>query len=255
MTTGNEHVWMPSRECGTVTSPIYGLSAVPTSADTSPTRQSASRRNVPTMVDSLRVLVIDDHRSYAEALCLALSLEAGIDAIGHVPDVVSGVAHVLADRCDVVVIDWQLPEIDGIEGIRRILVADPRVKLVMITGHMNRGLQRLAGLAGATAVLPKESSLAEILACVRAAAAGEPMIDVFDGQHDDEPSVSLTPREAEVLYLLAKGRDTPAIAASLFLSIHTVRGYVKEVLRKLGAHSQLEAVAVARRDGFLPRGD
>lgn len=208
-----------------------------------------------TMVDSLRVLVIDDHRSYAEALCLAMSLEAGITAVGNVPDVQSGVEIVVSDRIDVVVIDWQLPDVDGVEGIRRILVADPRVRLVMITGHMNRGLQRLAGLAGASAVLPKESSIADILASVRAAATGEVTIDTSVPDDDGEQLVSLTPREAEVLYLLAKGRDTPAIAANLFLSIHTVRGYVKEVLRKLGAHSQLEAVAIARRDGLLPRPD
>lgn len=208
-----------------------------------------------TIVDSLRVLVIDDHRSYAEALCLAMSLEEGIESVGHTPDVQSAMRAVLADRPDVVVIDWQLPEIDGVEGVRRILVADPRVKLVMITGHMNRGLQRLAGLAGASAVLPKETSVAEIVRCVRAVAAGEVLIDATDDDDAEDPQPNLTPREAEVLYLLAKGKDTPAIAATLFLSIHTVRGYVKEVLRKLGAHSQLEAVAIARRDGLLPRPD
>jgi DNA-binding NarL/FixJ family response regulator len=205
------------------------------------------------MVDTLRVLVIDDHRSYAEALCLAVSFEEGFTSVGHAPDVETGMQLVQSDKPDVVIIDWQLPDVDGIEGVRRILVADPRVKLVMITGHMNRGLARLAALAGASAVLPKESSIADILHSVRRAAAGDTLIGVDDGDDaDDLPQRSLTPREAEVLYLLAKGRDTPAIAASLYLSIHTVRGYVKEVLRKLGAHSQLEAVAIARRDGLLP---
>lgn len=207
------------------------------------------------MLDSLRVLVIDDHRSYAEALSLAMSLEPGIESVGHAPDVSLGVQMVLADRPDVVIIDWQLPEVDGVEGVRRILVADPRVKLVMITGHTNRGLTRLAGLAGASAVLPKESSIAEIMRCVRGAAAGENMVDTTTDEGVEDPTPSLTPREAEVLYLLAKGKDTPAIANLLYLSIHTVRGYVKEVLRKLGAHSQLEAVAIARRDGLLPRPD
>jgi len=203
--------------------------------------------------DSLRVLVVDDHRSYAEALCLAMSFEQGIDPIGHTRDVDSAVEMVLADPPDVVVIDWQLPQVDGIEGIRRIRVADPRVCVVMVTGHNNRGLRRMAALVGASAVLPKESSVADIVRCVRRSAAGESVIDQDDD--DDALPVSLTPREAEVLYLLSKGRDTPAIASLLFLSIHTVRGYVKELLRKLGAHSQLEAVAIARRDGLLPRPD
>jgi len=204
----------------------------------------------------LRVLVIDDHRSYAEALSLAVSLEPGFQSVGHAPDVRSGLDRVLEEHPDVVVIDWQLPDIDGIEGVRRILVADPRVKLVMITGHSERGLERLAGMAGATAFLPKESSIAEIIQKVRESAAGETSIEITDSGDVHAPGApSLTPREVEVLYMLARGRDPQAIASELFLSVHTIRGYVKEVLRKLGAHSQLEAVAIARRSGLLPGAD
>jgi DNA-binding NarL/FixJ family response regulator len=206
-----------------------------------------------TLTSSLKVLVVDDHRSYAEALSLAISIEPGFESIGSVPDVESAIQVVLADRPDVVVIDWQLPLIDGVEGIRRILVADPRVKLVMITGHADSSLRKLSALAGASAFLAKESSIAEIVQAVRDSVTGDAFIDVStDANADTVSALSLTPREIEVLYLLAKGRDTPTIAAALFLSVHTVRGYVKEVLRKLGAHSQLEAVAVARRAGLLP---
>ncbi len=206
-----------------------------------------------TLTSSLKVLVVDDHRSYAEALSLAISIEPGFESIGSVPDVESAIQVVLAERPDVVVIDWQLPLVDGVEGIRRILVADPRVKLVMITGHADASLRKLSALAGASAFLAKESSIAEIVQAVRDSVTGDAFIDVTtDANVDTVSALSLTPREIEVLYLLAKGRDTPTIAASLFLSVHTVRGYVKEVLRKLGAHSQLEAVAVARRAGLLP---
>jgi DNA-binding NarL/FixJ family response regulator len=206
-----------------------------------------------TLTSTLKVLVVDDHRSYAEALSLAISIEPGFESIGSVADVETAIQVVLADRPDVVVIDWQLPVIDGVEGIRRILVADPRVKLVMITGHADASLRKLSALAGASAFLAKESSIAEIVQAVRDSVTGDAYIDVStDANADTMSALSLTPREIEVLYLLAKGRDTPTIAAALFLSVHTVRGYVKEVLRKLGAHSQLEAVAVARRAGLLP---
>jgi DNA-binding NarL/FixJ family response regulator len=206
-----------------------------------------------TLTSSLKVLVVDDHRSYAEALSLAISIEPGFESIGSVADVESAINIVLAERPDVVVIDWQLPLVDGVEGIRRILVADPRVKLVMITGHADASLRKLSALAGASAFLAKESSIAEIVQAVRDSVTGDAFIDVStDANVDTVSALSLTPREIEVLYLLAKGRDTPTIASALFLSVHTVRGYVKEVLRKLGAHSQLEAVAVARRAGLLP---
>jgi len=206
-----------------------------------------------TLTSSLKVLVVDDHVSYAEALSLAISIEPGFESIGSVADVETAIQVVLAERPDVVVIDWQLPLVDGVEGIRRILVADPRVKLVMITGHADASLRKLSALAGASAFLAKESSIAEIVQAVRDSVTGDAYIDVStDANADTMSALSLTPREIEVLYLLAKGRDTPTIAAALFLSVHTVRGYVKEVLRKLGAHSQLEAVAVARRAGLLP---
>jgi DNA-binding NarL/FixJ family response regulator len=206
-----------------------------------------------TITSSLKVLVVDDHRSYAEALSLAISIEPGFEPIGAVPDVESAIERVLLQRPDVVVIDWQLPRVDGVEGIRRILVADPKVKLVMITGHADSGLRKLAALAGASAFLAKESSIAEIVQAVRDSVTGDASIDITsDISEEHVAALSLTPREIEVVYLLAKGRDTPTIASALFLSVHTVRGYVKEVLRKLGAHSQLEAVAIARRAGLLP---
>jgi DNA-binding NarL/FixJ family response regulator len=206
-----------------------------------------------TITSSLKVLVVDDHRSYAEALSLAISIEPGFESIGAVPDVESAIERVLLQRPDVVVIDWQLPRVDGVEGIRRILVADPKVKLVMITGHADSGLRKLAALAGASAFLAKESSIAEIVQAVRDSVTGDASIDITsDISEEHVAALSLTPREIEVVYLLAKGRDTPTIASALFLSVHTVRGYVKEVLRKLGAHSQLEAVAIARRAGLLP---
>ncbi|MFM2070088.1 MAG: hypothetical protein RLZZ623_351 [Actinomycetota bacterium] len=206
-----------------------------------------------TILSTVKVLIVDDHRSYAEALSLAVSIEPGFQSIGSVPDVDSAISAVLEQRPDVVIIDWQLPGVDGIEGVRRLLVADPRLKVVMITGHADGSLRRLAALAGASAFLAKESSIAEILQAVRDTVNGDAFIDVsVDASDETASAMSLTPREIEVLYLLAKGRDTPTIAASLYLSVHTVRGYVKEVLRKLGAHSQLEAVAIARRAGLLP---
>jgi DNA-binding NarL/FixJ family response regulator len=172
-----------------------------------------------TITSTLRVLVVDDHRSYAEALSLAISIEPGFESIGSVPDVETAIQRVLAERPDVVVIDWQLPLVDGVEGIRRILVADPKVKLVMITGHADNGLRKLASMAGASAFLAKESSIVEIVQAVRDAVSGEAYIDITSAATEEPVSaLSLTPREIEVLYLLAKGRDTPTIASALMLA-------------------------------------
>jgi DNA-binding NarL/FixJ family response regulator len=205
---------------------------------------------------TLRVLVIDDHRSFGEALSIALDIEPGIESLGQRTSVEAGLALVLDERPNVVIIDWQMDGIDGIEGIRRIRVADRNVKLIMITGHAEPALGRMALTAGAAAVLPKDTPLSEIAQYVRAVAAGKVFDDVVEEPVETSaPMVRLSPREVEVLWLLSKGKDTPTIAATLFLSVHTVRSYTRDLLQKLGAHSQLEAIAIARRTGLIPLND
>ena len=207
--------------------------------------------------NTLRVLVIDDHRSFGEALSIALDIEPGIESLGQCVSVQAGLELVMDERPNVVIIDWQMDGIDGIEGIRRIRVADRNVKLIMITGHAEPALRRMALTAGAVAVLPKDTTLSEIAQYVRAVAAGK----VFDEQElepeqrTSAPTVRLSPREVEVLWLLSKGKDTLTIASTLFLSVHTVRSYTRDLLQKLGAHSQLEAIAIARRTGMIPLND
>jgi len=198
----------------------------------------------------VRVLIVDDHQSFGQALALAINFEDGVAAVGSTTDVESAVLRITTDRVDVVVLDYQMPDIDGLEGIRRIKVADRRTRVVMITGHDDPVVHELALVAGATTVLPKQSSVAEIANAVRLASRGRSSMPTPPRAADRQ--VNLTPRELEVLILLAKGRDAPTIATTLFLSVHTVRGYVKDLLNKLGAHSQLEAVAIARRRGLLP---
>jgi DNA-binding NarL/FixJ family response regulator len=207
--------------------------------------------------NTLRVLVIDDHRSFGEALSIALDIEPGIESLGQCISVQAGLDLVMDERPNVVIIDWQMDGIDGIEGIRRIRVADRNVKLIMITGHADPALRRMALTAGAAAVLPKDTTLSEIATYVRAVAAGK-VFDEPDEESEDRaaaPTVRLSPREVEVLWLLSKGKDTPTIAATLFLSVHTVRSYTRDLLQKLGAHSQLEAIAIARRTGMIPLND
>ena len=94
--------------------------------------------------NTLRVLVIDDHRSFGEALSIALDIEPGIESLGQCISVQAGLELVMDERPNVVIIDWQMDGIDGIEGIRRIRVADRNVKLIMITGHADPALRRMA---------------------------------------------------------------------------------------------------------------
>lgn len=202
-----------------------------------------------TAIRAIRVLVVDDHRSYAEALSLALRGTDGIESVGAVFTVDDAITRVGAESPDVVVLDWLLPGVDGIQGIGRIKALRPSTTIIIISGHAE-GIERLALAAGASAVLTKESSIADIVSTVRRCANGE--ISTAVSQVSDAQPVTLTPRETEILWLLAKGKNAPVIAAELFISVHTVRGYIKDLRHKFSARSQLEVVALARRHGLLP---
>lgn len=194
--------------------------------------------------------MVDDHRSYAEALGFALDRIDGVDTVGAVFSVDEAVESVGRDLPDVVVLDWQLPDSDGIEGIGRIKALRPSTRIAVISGDAE-GIGRIALAAGASAVLPKESSIADIAHALKRCAEGEIIVGP-GAASGPAPAVSLTPREAEILWMLSKGKDAPQIALDLFISVHTVRGYVKDLRHKLSARSQLEAVAIAREQGLLP---
>lgn len=199
----------------------------------------------------IRTLVVDDHRSYAEALSFALARTDGIESIGCAFSVEQAVLRVQNDQPNVVLLDWQLPDVDGVEGIGRIKAARASTSIILISGHASGNLERLATSAGASAVLPKESSIADIVSTVRRCARGEIITGALS-KAATEQGVSLTPRETEILWLLAKGKDAPNIAAELFISVHTVRGYIKDLRQKFAASSQLQVVALARAQGLLP---
>ena len=196
----------------------------------------------------IRTLIVDDHRSYAEALALALSTTAEVIPVGSASSVADALPLLLSLKPDVVVLDWQLPDTDGIEGMARMRAMHPDAVFVIVSGHAAY-IEQLARSAGAAAVLPKESSIAAIADAIVRCANGEHAWPVYI---PDDDTVTLTPREAEVLWLLAKGRDAQRIADDLFLSVHTVRGYIKDLRQKFRARSQLEVVAAARAQRLLP---
>ncbi len=203
--------------------------------------------------DPIRVLLVDDHRSFAEALGMAIERVVDVLVVGVVTSVSAALDVVANEPVDVVVIDWQLPDVDGIDGIRRLKLAYPSLAAIMVTGHADPRLQRLAIDAGVDGFLGKESSVSAVLDAVRACSRGEITLTFDDA--DAEPTTEqkrLTPRQTEILWMLARGNDINSIAADLFLSVHTVRTYVKQLLRDLGARSQLEAVVIAQSRNLIP---
>ncbi len=197
---------------------------------------------------ALRVLVIDDHRVFTELLSLALDASAGTRCVAVAAGIEEGLRKARAYAVDVIVIDVRLPDGSGIEAIPELLRVHPRARIVVLTAHPRADLAQRAIAAGASAFVAKEQRLADVVEAIHEARPERPLIRA---PLPAAPANDLTPREQEVLVLLARGQDAAGIARQLGLSRHTVRDHVKAILNKLGVHSQLAAVSRAMTLGLV----
>lgn len=211
---------------------------------------------------TIRVMVIDDHRTLAELLGRALDGEDGVAYVGSATTAAEGLDLVTRLRPEVTLVDVQLPDLDGIALARRIVAAHPEGRVIMLTAATDPALVARAAEAGACGFMTKTGGLEELLSAIRRARAGAMVVDTallagLAGLATMPPRPRgpvLTPREIDVLRLLAGGRDTGSVARALGISLHTCRGHVKSIFTKLDCHSQLEAVVTAARLGLLELG-
>ena len=203
------------------------------------------------------VVVIDDHTVLAELLMLAVHGQPDFDVVGHAQSVASGMTMVDEVRPDMVIMDVRLGDGDGIAATAALTARHPALRVVILTAYADHVLVSRAVAADACALLPKDGDLAGMLAVLRTADRGAfsihpRLVGLLTARAvPGQDSFSLTPREQEVLRLLATGLDTRLIAREAGISLHTCRGHVKNILSKLDAHSQLEAVAKAMRAGLI----
>jgi DNA-binding NarL/FixJ family response regulator len=210
------------------------------------------------MTDALRVLVVDDHKTFAELLAGALA-SSGMEAVGTANTAAEAVAMVAELQPDIVVMDIEMPHQDGLAATRRIREVAPRTIVAVVTAHRDPEWVVRAAQAGASAFIPKDGSLAEMLEVLGRVQAGQMLVapSTFAGGPASAASASravrpsLTRREQEVLDCLGKGMQVKMIARVLGITLETCRGYVKSLHAKLGARSQLEAVVKAQQLGLL----
>jgi DNA-binding NarL/FixJ family response regulator len=207
----------------------------------------------------IRVLIVDDHTMFAESLARLLGDEDGIDVVGVAGNSAHGIE--LASRLSpkVVLLDYRMPDRDGVETAAAIKAMDPSSMVVMLTGAEDDRVLLGAIDAGCSGFLTKDRAASEVARAVRAAASGEALISPAQlarllprlSSKRTEVGTDLTRRELELLTHLARGSSNKTIASELHLSLNTVRNYVQSVLTKLGAHSKLEAVSTAVREGII----
>jgi DNA-binding NarL/FixJ family response regulator len=205
---------------------------------------------------------------------VVLVLQAGLvadavaAAVGVEPDLdVVGVADTMRDGCrlaaelhpDIVVTDYALPDGTGPAATEIIRADSPNTHVVIMSDRPRADMLAQAIESGCSAFVAKDQSLGDLLAAMRSAAEGELVVphDVLQSgsplsARQRHAYADLTPREHEVLMLIAQGRSTSEIVDELVISVHTARNHIRSILQKLGVHSRVEAVAIALRLGDLP---
>jgi DNA-binding NarL/FixJ family response regulator len=217
------------------------------------------------VTDPIRVMIVDDHASFTESLQEVLRRYSDIEVVATAGSVAEAVRVASEVQPRVILMDQRLPDGSGALAAARVFAAGVQTSVVMLTGGGGGDDLLDAVQAGASGYLLKTGRVTEIVDAIRRVAAGELLIPASTlsellqrvrertrAQADRAAIVeSLTPRERDVLRLMATPDDVGKIAESLGISRHTTRGYMQTVIEKLGAHSRLEAVLKAQELGLL----
>ncbi len=210
-------------------------------------------------VSSIRVLLADDHPVVRRGLSALLSSLDGVEVVAEVANGEDAVKEAQLNRPDVVVMDVQMPEVDGIEATRRLTVAVPETAVLVLTMFEDDETVFAAMRAGARGYLLKGAGQEEILTALRSVVAGQFVIGPGVAQrlmeHLSNPPhpasfPELTVREREILHLIAQGRNNTAIADGLGLAAKTVGNHISAIFAKLQVATRAEAIVRAREGGL-----
>jgi two-component system, NarL family, response regulator LiaR len=231
--------------------------------------RSKDRKASGTAEGDIRVVIADDHRSFGEALQIALDNEDDLTVVEVVTNGESAVESAQQRHPDVLLIDVQMPGVDGLEATRRIHRETSDTKVILLSGHEDDVVLARAVEAGARGFLRKTEAVSDLAEAIRRAYRGEPLHAVseveqslarFRMQRRTDGELAqrverLTPRELEILQRVAAGEASVDIADELGMSRHTLRTHIQNVLTKLGVHSKTDAVVAAIRFGKVKTND
>lgn len=213
----------------------------------------------------VRVLLVDDHALFREGLAMIVAAQPDMQVVGEASDGLEAIVKAAALKPDLALLDIQMPGCDGLEAARQIKKARPETVIVMLTVRDDEEKLFEAIKNGAQGYLLKNIHANELVAMLRAALAGEAaitprlagrMLEEFrrlstQAPATDGENVELSPRELDVLAQVAQGRTDKEIAASLSLSVHTVKTHLRSILGKLQVSGRREAARLARAKGLV----
>ncbi|MGI8412535.1 MAG: response regulator [Solirubrobacteraceae bacterium] len=208
----------------------------------------------------IRVLIVDDHAVVREGLRTFLGLQDGLEVVGEAADGVQALDQARRLAPDVILMDLMMPRLDGIEAMRELRRTAPRSRVIVLTSFFDEDRLLPAIEAGAAGYLLKNVEPSELARAVRAAHAGEAILDPSVAARlvgsIARPSTTavrerLTPREHEVLLQITRGQSNKRIALELGISEKTVKTHVGHLLEKLGVSDRTQAALLAVREGLV----
>jgi len=211
------------------------------------------------MTEPIRILVADDHPVVRDGLAAMLGTQPDFVVVGQAATGVEVVQQAAALEPDVVLLDLEMPEIDGVEALKQLRAIRPQVQALVFTAFDTD--ERILGAvrAGAKGYLLKGAPRAEVFNAIRVVSRGDSLLQPVIASKlmrqmsklEDAPAFTLTGREREVLDLLAQGRSNKEIAAALKITERTVKFHVSSIMGKLGANNRTEVVTIAVQRGLV----
>jgi len=212
--------------------------------------------------EPLRVLIADDHPLFRHGIMALLSATPEMEVVGEASTGEEAVGLAAALQPDVILMDIQMPGVNGVEATRQILRESPQARILMVTMFEDDASVFTAMRAGARGYVLKDTEKTELLRAIRAVGSGEAifspaiatrLLEFFSAPRPPLPPQAfpdLTDREREILDLIAQGRNNQEIASQLVLSPHTVRNYVSSIFSKLQVADRAQAIVRAREEGL-----
>lgn len=209
---------------------------------------------------AIRIAIVDDHEIVREGLRALFFGQRDFEVVAEAGNGEEAEAACRKYRPDVVMLDLRMPKVGGSDAVARIKRASPTSNILVLTSYLEPGIVREMMRAGALGFMLKDVGRHELLEAIRSTARGEPALhhdaqrqlvdEGADRKRSNSPIESLTQREMEILRLIAGGRSNKEIAVELTLTEGTVKGYVSNVLAKLGVQDRTQAALLAIRESL-----
>jgi DNA-binding NarL/FixJ family response regulator len=214
-------------------------------------------------MDKLRVLLADDHAMIRDGVKALINGESDMEVVGEASDGREAWHKVKSLQPDILILDITMPDLNGVQATERIKRDAPKVKVLILTAHEDKGFLQQVLQAGASGYMLKRAASAELIRAIRFVATGGIYIDPeiaskivtsYVGRQSSRESVQrgdLSEREEEVLRLVAWGHSNKEIAVRLKISVKTVEGHKSKIMEKLGLKNRVEVVRYALHRGWL----